>query len=115
MDKMTIKFRSNISNLNDENLAKEKIQKDFEKRLIADRLTHVDTELRNRAGNKLLEISTKDGIVKVEPPEINKGSVALSRVDEALKDGLIDEEAYNYIVKMPSRAFKLAKVSIRRF
>ena len=29
MDKMTIKFRSNILKLNDENLAKEKIQKDF--------------------------------------------------------------------------------------
>tara|TARA_R100001224_G_C3975529_1_gene134007 strand:+ start:49 stop:396 length:348 start_codon:yes stop_codon:yes gene_type:complete len=115
MDKMTIKFRSNILKLNDENLAKEKIQKDFEKRLIVDRLTHVDTELRNRAGNKLLEISTKQGIVKVEPPQVNKGSVALSDVEDALKKGLISEEAFNYIVKIPSKPFKNARVSVRRF
>ena len=115
MDKMTIKFRSNILKLNDENLAKEKIQKDFEKRLIVDRLTHIDTELRNRAGNKLFEISTKQGIVKVEPPQVNKGTVKLSDVEDAYKKGLISEEAFNYIVKIPAKPFKNARVSIRRF
>lgn len=115
MDKMTIKFRSNILKLNDENLAKEKIQKDFEKRLICDRLTHIDTELRSRADNKLLEIPTKEGIVKVEPPQVNKGTVKLSDVEDALKEGLISEEAYNRIVKIPAKAFKLPRVSVRRF
>jgi hypothetical protein len=115
MDKMTIKFRSNILKLNDENLAKEKIEKDREKKIIVDRLTHIDTELRNRAGNKLLEIPTKIGIVKVEPPQANKGTVKLSDVEDAYKKGLISEEAFNYIVKIPAKAFKLPRVSVRRF
>ena len=115
MDKMSIKFRSNILGLNDENLAKEKIQKDREKKIIVDSLTHIDTELRNRADNKLLEIPTKIGIVKVEPPQVNKGSVALSDVEDALKEGLISKEAFNRIVKIPSKPLKNARVSVRRF